>query len=406
MSSRKRLGQALLCLVLGASCLVLGASVAGAQPAPWQPERLTPGWTFTPALGFGGLWDSNSTLRVTGDPLIGQWVGIVNPRGELDFNGRRTRFTAGYSGSLEAYQELAELTRYDQRGRVIARFQSTPRLQFTGTAGLSVSPTTERIDLAGLPFENVGTTQFTTRAGANYAVTQRTTFAAEYDFQLVEFDNTDTFSPTVLSGGHGHGGTATLRHAINSRVETGGAYSYRIAFTGADRQRVNIHDAMAIVQVRLAENTSFNGGAGIARLDLRETGESRTGPSLRASISHGLQRARVELAYDRSYIPSWSFGGTTTNEQIRGSVSVPLMSGRMSVAADIAFRHNEPLLSQPNPLVLDSWSTGGNISYAIARWIRVEGFYSASFQDSSARGEVDRTRVGVQFITFKPVRIE
>jgi hypothetical protein len=393
-------------LALTALLLTLGAAVAQAQPAPWQPERLTPGWTFTPALGFGGLWDSNSTLRVTGDPLISQWVGIVNPRGELDFNGRRTRFTAGYSGALEAYQELAELTRYDQRGRLIVRYQSTPRLQFSVTSGLSVSPTTERIDLAGLPFENVGTTQFTTRAGADYSISQRTTLATEYDFQLVDFDPTDTFSETVLSGGHGHGGTATLRHAVTSRVETGGAYTYRIAFTGLDRQRVNIHDAMAIVRVRLAENTALNGGAGVARLDLSETGETRTGPSLRASLTHGLQRARLELAYDRSYIPSWSFGGTTSNEQVRGSVYVPLMSGRLSVAADLAYRHNEPLLSQPNPLVLDSWSIGGNLGYALARWIRVEGFYSASFQNSSARGEVDRTRIGVQFITFKPVRIE
>jgi hypothetical protein len=393
-------------IALTALLLLLGAAVAQAQPAPWQPERLTPGWTFTPALGFGGLWDSNSTLRVTGDPLISQWVGIVNPRGELDFNGRRTRFTAGYSGALEAYQELAELTRYDQRGRLIARYQSTPRLQFSVTSGLSVSPTTERIDLAGLPFENVGTTQFTTRAGADYSISQRTTLATEYDFQLVDFDPTSTFSESVLSGGYGHGGTATLRHAVTSRVETGGAYAYRIAFTGVDRQRVNIHDAMAIVRVRLAANTALNGGAGVARLDLRETGETRTGPSLRASLTHGLQRARLELAYDRSYIPSWSFGGTTTNEQVRGSVYVPLMSGRLSVAADLAYRHNEPLLSQPNPLVLDSWSIGGNLGYAVARWMRVEGFYSASFQNSSARGEVDRTRIGVQFITFKPVRIE
>ena len=393
-------------LALAAACLVLGSAAAAAQPAPWQPERLTPGWTFTPALGFGGLWDSNSTLRVTGDPLIGQWVGIVNPRGELDFNGRRSRFTAGYSGALEAYQELAELTRYDQRGRVLARYQSTPRLQFTVNSGLSVSPTTERIDLAGLPFENVGTTQFTTRVGADYALSQRTTLATEYDFQLVDFDATDTLSETVLSGGYGHGGSATLRHAVTGRVQTGGAYTYRIAFTGVDRQRVNIHDAMAIVRVRLAENTAFNAGAGVARLDLRETGETRTGPSLRASLTHGLQRARLEIAYDRSYIPSWSFGGTTTNEQVRGSVYVPMMSGRLSLAADLAYRHNEPLLSQPNPLVLDSWSIGGNVGYAVARWLRVEGFYSASFQDSSARGEVDRTRIGVQFITFKPVRIE
>src|SRR6186997_829174 len=106
--------------------LVTLAGGAQAQPAPWQPERLTAGWTFTPALGFGGLWDSNSTMRVTGDPPIEQWVGLINPRGELDFNGRRSRLSAGYSGSLQAYRELRELTRYEQLGRMQFRHSLTP----------------------------------------------------------------------------------------------------------------------------------------------------------------------------------------------------------------------------------------------------------------------------------------
>ena len=44
-----------------------------------------------------------------------QWICC-----KLDFNGRRTRFNAGYSGGLEAYQELSELTRYNQRARLTA----------------------------------------------------------------------------------------------------------------------------------------------------------------------------------------------------------------------------------------------------------------------------------------------
>ena len=42
----------------------------------------------------------------------------------------------------------------------------------------------------------------------------------------------------------------------------------------------------------------------------------------------------------------------------------------------------------------------------VARWLRTEGFISTMHQNSTARGNIDRTRVGIQFVTFKPVRIQ
>ena len=92
--------------------LLSGANQAQAQLAPAEPQGIsgTPGWVFTPAIGLGALWDSNTTLRVTGDPPLQEWVGLVNPRGSLDYTGKLTRFGASYSGSLETYRNLSELT--------------------------------------------------------------------------------------------------------------------------------------------------------------------------------------------------------------------------------------------------------------------------------------------------------
>jgi hypothetical protein len=36
----------------------------------------------------------------------------------------------------------------------------------------------------------------------------------------------------------------------------------------------------------------------------------------------------------------------------------------------------------------------------------METFVTQSFQESSARGKYDRTRIGLQFVTLKPMRIE
>src|SRR5918994_1341079 len=126
---------------------VVAAAPAAAQPAPWQPERITAGWVFTPAISFGGMWDSNPAVRNSVNEITSELVGLVNPRGEIDFNGRRAKFSAGYSGSLQTYRELEALNRYDQRGRVLARYQMTPRLQFSARQQLTITPSTEELEL-------------------------------------------------------------------------------------------------------------------------------------------------------------------------------------------------------------------------------------------------------------------
>src|SRR4051812_18546298 len=133
-----------------------------AQPAPWQPERLTAGWIFTPSMVLGALWDTNVTVRQEGDPHIQQWVGLLNPRGELDFNGRRTHMNTGYSGALTAYRDLPELNRYEQHGRFEVRHQMQERLSVFARATAEVAPTTDQLDLGPnvLPFVQVGTKVF------------------------------------------------------------------------------------------------------------------------------------------------------------------------------------------------------------------------------------------------------
>src|SRR4051812_25419533 len=137
---------------------LLSAHGTYAQPAPWAPERLTPGWVFTPSAVLGALHDSNVTLRAVNEPINAQKVALGNPRGEIDFNGRKTHFNIGYSGALEAYQQFSELNRYEQHGRLELRQQALRHLQLFSTAGYSTVPTTDRLELGAgvLPFIGIG----------------------------------------------------------------------------------------------------------------------------------------------------------------------------------------------------------------------------------------------------------
>src|SRR5687767_10378750 len=93
--------------ILIALCVLgLTSSPAAAQSAPFSREvRSTAGWVFTPGGSLGGVWDSG--IQTDSNPVVEalfqKWVLSANPRAELDFNGRRTRFNLGYSGAYERY---------------------------------------------------------------------------------------------------------------------------------------------------------------------------------------------------------------------------------------------------------------------------------------------------------------
>lgn len=383
------------------------AQPAAAQPAPWEPERITAGWVFTPAIVFGGMWDSNVTVR--NDPLninpeLAEWVGIVNPRGTIGFNGRRAKFNAGYSGRLEAYRTLDELTRYDQRARLEAAYQATPRLVFNTRHEAAVAPTTEDLDLSGLPFTRVGSRLVVSNGGFTADVTRRLKLNAAYAFQWVSFERDPRF--TRLQGGHQHSPSAGVTYAVTRRLGVGGEWTYRHAIIDGAQEIFDTHVAAAVAEYEVSEHTTVRGRAGLAHLRVSSTGEARTGPSYGAGISHTLGRATVGASYDRSFVPSFGFGGMTASQDARATVSMPFMQGRMSAGGTVTYRRNSPVLTASFPIELSSWWTTATVGYAVARWLRMEGFYTLTQQESSAQGNVDRTRVGVQFVTSKPVRIQ
>ena len=92
--------------ILIALCLLgLASSSADAQSSPFFREvRTTAGWVFTPGGAVGGVWDSGVQTGGESDAndLVQKFVVLANPRAELDFNGRRTRFNIGYSGAYES----------------------------------------------------------------------------------------------------------------------------------------------------------------------------------------------------------------------------------------------------------------------------------------------------------------
>src|SRR4051794_24196843 len=89
--------------------VALLAAPAAAQDMPttgeFQSWRL-PGWTFTPGVILGGLFDSNvavayplSETQSTASDKLFQF----QPFGQLEYFSPRTTFSSGYQGSMRHY---------------------------------------------------------------------------------------------------------------------------------------------------------------------------------------------------------------------------------------------------------------------------------------------------------------
>jgi hypothetical protein len=388
---------------------VVGGAPAAAQPAPWQPERITAGWVFTPAISFGGMWDSNPAVRNSVNEITSELVGLVNPRGEIDFNGRRAKFSAGYSGSLQTYRELDALNRYDQRGRVLARYQMTPRLQFSARQQLTITPSTEQLELGGVPFTRVGSHMLDTRGGFIFGLTQRMRLTADYNFQWVDFDRSAAGVPdfSALRGGHSHSPMAELRYEVSRRMDVGAVWSYRHTALDGSERIFDSQDARGTVSFAIGPATTLRGSGGFAYVSVDRTGQTELGPSYGASISHQAAPLIVDVSYDRSFLPSFGFGGMSATESFHTGVRVPFGGGRMFAASGYTWRRTEPTLpTEEFALSLNShwWNT--TFGFQVARWLRTEAFFALTRQTSNAQGNVERSRVGIQFVTSKPMRIQ
>lgn len=383
-------------------------SHAGAQTIPWQPPRLTPGWVFTPTIMVGGVWDSNVTVRSAGEEHVREWAGTLGPRGELDYNGRRLKFNAGYSGELEAYSDVSELNRYAQHARAYSQYQPTARLQIEARSSYIDTPSTDRLDMGRLPFLDVGGRSFDLVGGFRFRQTSRTSIEGDYRFQHMSFDQEVTpVRPAFLADGEVHGPVARVTQLLTRRFSVGGEWQYQRATIANGLQDFTVQTMLGQAGYRFTPQTAISGGAGAAYLEMASTGIGVWGPSLRASLSHQVDRTTLSAGYSRSFVPSFGFGGLTGNQELIVTASTPITrNGRMTAFGSVSYNRAEPVEALGQDFRLDSLSTHATLGYQVSRWLRAEGFIVNMHQTSTARGRFDRTRVGIQFVTFKPVRIQ
>lgn len=385
-------------------------------PAPVLAQTLgdeprTPGWVVTPAMRVGGTWDDNVLLLFREETTPRDYGSPISPGISLDFTGRQTRFSGGYDGSFVLYRTLDELNSTEQTVRALIEHRPTRRLLLFAHEAFISAPTTDVLEVAGVPFNRVGSRSNSLGGGFEATLTRQASLRAEYTVQSVDFDF-DEQSGIRLRGGHAHQVRVGYGHIVSARLSLDAEYTLQHAFVAGrpdlpefPEDRFSVHGVGAGATYKLNPTTTLTGGLGVARLLASETQDARTGPTLRAGIAHRRQRVELSAAYQRSFIPSFGFGGTFQNEDLSARAHVPFSRNRAYVESIVGWLNNDAV--DPALPSLRSLRLVSTVGYRATRWLSVEAFYGHTRQNTvrPVSGTLSRNQIGFQVVTAKPFNL-
>jgi hypothetical protein len=386
--------------------LLLACATGGlAQERPTEfANYVFPGWTFTPSVSVSGLWDSNTTLQAP-DPATGRTpsdnIFVIVPGGQVALNSPRTTFSSGYRGYLRRHVDLGELNGFDQRAYATVQHAFTPRLSWFASDEISKMPTTDQLELYGVPFRRVGVTSNRFGTGVKARLTKLTDLDVRYDHEWSSFDQVDQF----VIGGTIHSFDAGVRRRLTERTTVGAETRiHRSDVTRAEPRVIWFEDVGGLFGYKFTEALSVDLAGGISHVRDSRFDETRTSPYYRIALEHATERASVGVALEQSFAPSFGFSGSNDNRELSGHVHMPFSRNRFYVEADGSWRRSNPFFNLD--IRFDTIVTHATIGYSTLRWLRTEGYYAYSRQDSIIPGEpIQRHRVGMQLVVSQPMRI-
>ena len=390
---------------------VFVAVLSSWHPASAQEPTARPGFTFTPSFGFSELYDDNITLfarpdaaQIESDDLITSY----SPQAQLHFVGRRTNVGGGYGASLLDYRTFSRFNRWDQQANASLRRTETARLSWGLNGTMLMTPSTDALDFAGIPFSPTGATTLNGRANVDYALTRLDSVSASVQLQKISFERSGDGIVPYLRGGHSTEATGSYRRRMSARTAFGASYGLRQTSAVDEPEDLRFHAARGGVDFILSERWSIDAAAGLDFVMATPSMPAQRAPafSLSATRSDGLRRFNV--GYQRLFLPSFGIGGAMQSQEARVTFYAPLFgSPRFYTQHGATFHDSVPLVEGPGQLKLRSFRTNSRIGWAPRPWVRVEGFYSRVMQTTLIPGgAIDRNRIGFIIVTSRPMRVQ
>jgi hypothetical protein len=334
----------------------------------------------------------------------------------LSYRGRRTTLRSEYSGTFDFYRELSGQDRRDHRAGLDFTQQLTRHVRLFARDQAMLSPTTEDAIEIGATLLRQQTTRMNAfRGGFAATLAGRTTRTGTYASQWIQFlrdDEAPAARPDplpqpqppidLLRGGHSHGGVAEVRHRINPRLSLGADDEMQRAIVSGGTETFDVQSALAVSKIALSPAASISLAYGHAWLTAGQNGFSDDGAAFNVGIDWQGRHSGGGLHYSRAFLPSFGFGGTFQNEELRASLRTSLTRW-VQWTASAAVSNNDPLeVGDPS---LRSVSAMTSLGWVARRWLQMDAFVEHASQNSQlAGGHVLRTRAGVQATVSQTVR--
>lgn len=387
------------------------ATSAQQQQQQQQPQRPTefeswtvPGWTFTPSVSIGGLWDSN--VAVAGNQAEGRGTErgrlfVFEPQGQLEFRNNRTDFVGGYKGYVRRYFDTEQLNGFDQRLFLSLQRLATKRVTVFARNEFADVPSTDEVLLNGIPYSRTGSKSNRFATGVEMRLTKYDDLTFRYENTWVSFDNQSTF----LRGGLMNEARVDYGRRLSERTTVGGEYRVRQAELNDGAQVMWFHDFGGTVQYALGPHVSVTAAGGYSVLRDPRVTDQEGGAYVRGELTRRAERATSGVYYERSFAPSFGFGGSSESQELRGYVHMPFSRNRFYLQSSAGWRQTNPL-ALLDELDLDTFLIDNTVGYGATRWLRLEVFHVYTRQDSRITGgEINRHRAGAQVVISQPMRI-
>jgi hypothetical protein len=367
-----------------------------------QTQPLSPGWSLTPSVLVSRTFDDNVLLHGPGDPQNEDTINVLNPRGELNYRGQRTDASFRYDGAFVLYHNLEALNSFDQHGGIAIRHRLSKRQSFFLAGSAAAAPTTELIEFTGVPFVRAGSFTDQVRAGLESMLSKRTTLTVDARFEQAQFDASQTYA-NLLLGGNSIGGGISLQHHVSNRTMLTADADMQHATVGSAGEVFDVQHAMVGIDRQLAENTHVFASAGISRLGVSQFGPPRTGPAWKMGLVERYRSTIIDLSFQRSFVPSFGFGGTMQNEEVTARIQLPIT--RRIYTTDLVSLRREDPIAIVVPQLRSTWVEAA-VGYAARPWFRIEAFFAGTNQTvGTLDAPLKHNQFGVQIIASKPVRI-
>jgi hypothetical protein len=388
-------------IAAAAFAVLVGAAPARAQTASTEiPQPQAPGWVFTPSLSLGGSWDDNVLLVGGIDNPPEDYGTPIGSNLALNYRGRKFQLESGYIASFMRYRTLDQFDSSDQRLSVALHHRATSRITLLADENFTQAPTTDGLNLVGVPFIRIGSRTNDAGGGVEIALARHTMLVGKYGLHFVSFDKRPGVS---LQDGYEHTATLDLEQARSPRLTVGAKYELRREVLSDGDDRFNIHSGGATIKYALTQTLTASGLLGIEVLESGLNFSGRTGPAVEADLTYRARETVLTAAYQRTFVPAFGFGGTFQNQQWLGKARLPIV-GRLYVEGDVNRSGNEPLaVGQPSLLTLWFSTTLG---YHASRWLVVEAYANRTQQETQGLGgTLHRNQVGFRVAVTKPMRI-